>query len=52
MSPKVSGIVLAGGRSTRLGIDKSLIAFDGIPLIARGGRKNPFGGSGVHRRNQ
>ena len=35
MSLKISGIVLAGGRSTRLGIDKSLIAFDGIPLIAR-----------------
>lgn len=31
----VSGIVLAGGRSSRLGMDKSLINVNGRPLIAQ-----------------
>ncbi len=35
MTPKVSGVVLAGGRSTRLGFDKSLVPFGDTPLIAR-----------------
>lgn len=33
--PKISGVILAGGRSSRLGFDKSLIPFHGRPLIAR-----------------
>jgi molybdopterin-guanine dinucleotide biosynthesis protein A len=33
--PKVSGVILAGGRSSRLGFDKPLIPFHGRPLIAR-----------------
>ena len=35
MDPKVSGVILAGGESTRLGFDKSLVPFRGAPLIAR-----------------
>jgi molybdopterin-guanine dinucleotide biosynthesis protein A len=33
--PRVSGIILAGGQSRRMGRDKALLAFDGAPLIAR-----------------
>ena len=33
--PRVSGIILAGGLSRRMGRDKALIDFDGAPLIAR-----------------
>ena len=33
--PKVSGVILAGGRSSRLGFDKSLILLNDRPLIAR-----------------
>jgi molybdopterin-guanine dinucleotide biosynthesis protein A len=33
--PQISVIVLAGGRSRRLGIDKSLLEIEGQPLIAR-----------------
>jgi molybdopterin-guanine dinucleotide biosynthesis protein A len=29
------GVILAGGRSTRMGTDKALLPIDGIPLIAR-----------------
>jgi len=31
----VSGIILAGGRSSRLGQDKALLKIDGQPLVAR-----------------
>lgn len=34
-SPPVSGAVLAGGRSRRLGRDKRLVTVDGEPLLAR-----------------
>ena len=33
--PTISVIILAGGQSTRLGRDKSLLELDGQPLIAR-----------------
>lgn len=33
--PRVSGIILAGGKSRRMGRDKALLEFDGAPLIAR-----------------
>jgi molybdopterin-guanine dinucleotide biosynthesis protein A len=33
--PRVSGIILAGGASQRMGRDKALIDFGGAPLIAR-----------------
>ena len=33
--PQISVIVLAGGRSRRLGIDKSLLEIEGQPLISR-----------------
>ena len=33
--PRVSGIILAGGLSRRMGRDKAFIDFDGVPLIAR-----------------
>ena len=33
--PRVSGIVVAGGASRRMGRDKAFIDFDGVPLIAR-----------------
>ena len=33
--PKVSGVILAGGKSSRLGFDKSLVPFNGRLLIAR-----------------
>jgi molybdopterin-guanine dinucleotide biosynthesis protein A len=32
--PEVSGFVLAGGRSSRMGADKALVLFDGQPLVA------------------
>jgi molybdopterin-guanine dinucleotide biosynthesis protein A len=32
---RVSGIILAGGQSRRMGRDKALLDFDGVPLIAR-----------------
>lgn len=31
----VSGIVLAGGRSTRMGVDKTMLAVLGVPLLRR-----------------
>ena len=33
--PRVSGIIVAGGESRRMGRDKAFIDFDGMPLIAR-----------------
>jgi molybdopterin-guanine dinucleotide biosynthesis protein A len=33
--PAISAVVLAGGKSTRLGKDKSLLLLDGEPLLAR-----------------
>src|SRR5579872_4654812 len=30
----ILGVVLAGGRSTRMGREKALLAFDGRPLVA------------------
>jgi molybdopterin-guanine dinucleotide biosynthesis protein A len=35
LSPAVSGFVVAGGQSTRIGRDKALLTLDGIPLIQR-----------------
>jgi molybdenum cofactor guanylyltransferase len=32
--PEAAGFVLAGGRSTRMGADKSLVLLDGRPLVA------------------
>ena len=32
--PPFSGVVLAGGRSTRMGTDKALVEVDGRPLVA------------------
>jgi molybdopterin-guanine dinucleotide biosynthesis protein A len=34
MEPDAAGFVLAGGRSTRMGEDKSLVLMDGQPLLA------------------
>lgn len=34
-SSKVSGVILAGGLSQRLGRDKAMVKVDGIPLICR-----------------
>ena len=31
----VTAAVLAGGRSMRMGVDKTLLAVDGVPLVAR-----------------
>ncbi|MBI5652762.1 MAG: molybdenum cofactor guanylyltransferase [Chloroflexi bacterium] len=33
--PRVSGVILAGGKSRRMGRDKAFIKFDGKPIIAR-----------------
>jgi molybdopterin-guanine dinucleotide biosynthesis protein A len=33
MKPKVSGIVLAGGKSSRMGMEKGLVEFRGKPLV-------------------
>jgi molybdopterin-guanine dinucleotide biosynthesis protein A len=33
--PRVSAVILAGGKSRRMGRDKAFLAFDGAPLIAR-----------------
>jgi molybdopterin-guanine dinucleotide biosynthesis protein A len=33
MGPKVAGVILAGGRSSRLGLDKSLMPLRDRPLI-------------------
>jgi molybdopterin-guanine dinucleotide biosynthesis protein A len=33
--PTTLGVILAGGRSTRMGTDKSLLLIEGMPLIAR-----------------
>ncbi len=33
LGPIIDGIVLAGGRSRRLGFDKALLTFDGRPLL-------------------
>jgi molybdopterin-guanine dinucleotide biosynthesis protein A len=35
MPPRRSGIVLAGGRSTRFGSDKLAASLDGVPLVRR-----------------
>jgi molybdopterin-guanine dinucleotide biosynthesis protein A len=34
-APSLSAIVLAGGRSSRMGEDKALISIDGVPLLRR-----------------
>jgi molybdopterin-guanine dinucleotide biosynthesis protein A len=36
--PEPTGLILAGGRSERMGHDKALLVCDGEPLIARAGR--------------
>jgi molybdopterin-guanine dinucleotide biosynthesis protein A len=33
-SPAITGAILAGGRSTRMGVNKALLAFGGRPIIA------------------
>lgn len=39
----ISGIILAGGRSTRMGADKAALAMSGIPLLERAaGLLTPF----------
>lgn len=35
MIPGVSGVILAGGRSTRYGRNKALVKIDGVPLIEK-----------------
>ena len=33
--PSIAAIILAGGRSSRMGVEKSLMDFGGAPVIAR-----------------
>jgi molybdenum cofactor guanylyltransferase len=33
--PPLTGLILAGGRSSRMGVDKALLEFEGEPLLAR-----------------
>jgi molybdopterin-guanine dinucleotide biosynthesis protein A len=37
--PPVGGYVLAGGKSSRMGMDKALLELDGVPLVAHAVRK-------------
>jgi molybdenum cofactor guanylyltransferase len=37
-NPQVGGFVLAGGKSSRMGVDKALLEIDGVPLIGRAAR--------------
>jgi molybdopterin-guanine dinucleotide biosynthesis protein A len=34
-NPQVGGFVLAGGKSSRMGLDKALLQIDGVSLVAR-----------------
>jgi molybdenum cofactor guanylyltransferase len=33
--PPLTGLILAGGRSSRMGVDKAMLEFEGEPLLAR-----------------
>ncbi|MGD0403154.1 MAG: molybdenum cofactor guanylyltransferase [Candidatus Acidiferrales bacterium] len=37
-NPQVGGYVLAGGKSSRMGVDKALLEIDGVSLIGRAAR--------------
>jgi molybdopterin-guanine dinucleotide biosynthesis protein A len=37
-NPQVGGFVLAGGKSSRMGVDKALLEIDGVSLIGRAAR--------------